>query len=455
MNISLSLEPITSLKTSEKKIFKFISTLSSLDIIRKLSSENQLNTGMKDRLALLKLDFNTNTYKNLVYPKLGITSHTAQEDILKKQAITLEYTKIFKKYKPSDSGELHSLFNYAELISVIKKVFKKHMHDPRRLLYTGVPIDTHENKYFAKVNAGKICIITALGKPLGKGTTGAVLSVFELVSQQFVALKHTLTASSDDLRTIQMEITNIKMIHKLMSTQSLKLEGFQDPILADFKLPNAHMIGYLSPQYDMDLVDWLDTFNASTFSRIRLCQSLMQIYMNISKLGIWHGDLKAENIMLKNDKPVVIDWTGALLLEAAASKFTMPKFSTSHYCNKIDVLTLKSLRTQKNPELKSEFIKSAKSLELFSMAMVIYMVLTSDMPFMEVEDPDLMKMMPLTKRGLKELPLGSYNDDILYIMKRMLAHQPSERFSSEEAFTAWQNIDENTGKTRTKVYKLT
>lgn len=440
--------------SSQKKIFKFLSTISSLDIIQKLSQENQLNSGMKQKLAELKLDFSIDTYKNLVYPRLGITAYTDPADIIKKQAITLEYAKILKAYAPSDSGELNASFKYAELVSVIKKIFKKHMTDPRKLLYNGVAIAVHENTYLAKVNSGRICIITSLGKPLGKGVTGKVASVFEMVSKQFIALKYARELTPESFQDIQIEVANLKKIQRLLRLRSLDPEGFQGPILADFNLPETKLVGYLGPQYDIDLADWIDQYKSSLFEKIKLCKSLMQIYDRIHKLNIWHGDIKVENIMLKNNQPVVIDWAGALMIEEAAENFITPKFKTSNYCNKIDSLSLRALKTTKKPEQKSEFIKAAKRLELFSIAMMIYIILTSEMPFDEALDPDLGDIMPLTDMGFKIIHLRGYSADINYIMTRMLAHEPEKRYTTEEALEAWKNINEKTGKMRTKVYKL-
>lgn len=455
MNISLHLQSNTYQYKTEKTLFKLVSTLSSIDIIKRLSSENRLVSGLKQRRAQFKSEFNTETYKSIVYYKLGIRDYTSKEEIKKKEATALQYAKILKKYKPDNSGGLNELFDYSELVSVIKKVFKKHMTDYGYLLFTGISLNTLKNKYYAKVKADKICIITAKSTLIQKGTTGTVASVYEFASRQFVALKYANDMSFGFFNNIQTEISNLNKIHKLLSIQSIKLEGFQDPIIADFNLPTHNLIGYLCPRYDIDLLDWILDSNAPQTERIMLCKSLMQVYMNINKLGIWHGDIKLENIMLKNNQAIVIDWVGSMFFDDAAAQFTSPVFNTPEYCNIIDLMDLKYLQEERNILLKSDYIETAKSLELFSIAMVIFGILTSKMPFKNIYDPEFDCMMPQTKTGFKIHLLETYDADILYIMKRMLAHLPEDRYLGEEAFKAWQNIDENTGQFRKKIYKLT
>lgn len=461
MNIALPLLANEHSAKTEKKLFKLISTFSSLDLIQKLSSEHQLITGLKQRRASLKLDLNTDTYKNLVYPKLGITSDTGQDSIEKKESIALQYAQILKKYKPDDSGKLHELFNYFELVSVIKQVFKQHLRGGGKIFYTGIPILIETNLFYAKVNAGQIYIISGTGKQIGQGTTGTVCSVYEIATSQFLALKIAHKNNAESLNDIQTEITNLKKIQKQMSLRVTKFEGIQSSILADFNLPKNDLVGYLGPQYKIDLIDWIDNNSATPQERIVLCKRLMRVFKNIDELGFWHGDIKPDNIMLNDNQPIVIDWTGALAFKEAATKLIKPKLTTSQYLNKIDILALNFMIAQKKlltitskdevEKFRNDYIKTAKSLELFSISLTLFMTLTSESPF------DDGSIIPQSERGMNKSPLikMNYSDDIIQILTKMLAHQPSDRYLINEAFNAWENIDETTGRTRVKTYKLT
>ena len=443
MNISLPLLPAESCYKTEKTLFKLVSTLSSLDIIKELCSKHELISGMKQRRASWKIDFNTETYKKLVYPRLGISPYTLKEDIEKKQITALQYANILKQYKPDDFGELNENFTYYELVFVVEKVFKQHMTDPRKLLHVGYPVYSTENKFFAKVNRGQVFIIHTLGKILGEGTTGTVIRVYEIASRQFLALKYARLDKETALDEIQVEVAHLKKLHHRLSLRAEPLDGFQDQMLADFYLPEIDLVGYLSPQYEIDLFEWAEKKQATSLERLAICKALMKICLNLNQLGLWHGDIKPENIMLKNQNPVVIDWTGMLSFDDAAAKFILPRFQTSEFLNLIDAQLLNAMKQRKNPFEKNEFLEAAKSLELFSFAITLYWVLTSKMPFDEAFDPLLKRKIPITKEGLNLLPLQNYSPEVIFIMTKMLAHDPKDRFNIEEAVSAWEKIEEN------------
>lgn len=436
MNVNMNLQSYSNKYKTEKTIFKFISTLDSLNIIKKSSSQNQLKSGLKQRRIVL--DLNSETYKKIVYPKLGITSHTSAEGVEMKQSIALQYAKILKQYDPSNSGELNVYFNYLELVSVIKKVFKYHMRGKDPIFSSGIAVSIKNNTFYAKVNANKICIFPVNGNFIGKGASGYVYRVLEIASCQFMALKLANPKNFYAADFIRLEIAN------LIKVQQFLIEGIQEPFVADFNLQKKNLVGYIGPLYDMDLIEWLENPSLTQQIRISFCKSLMRIFMHMDNLGLWHGDIKPENIMLKENHPIVIDWAGFLLYEEAADRFIKPIFSTASYLNRKDLLTLHSLQAKKKPELKSKFIKSAKSLELFSIAITLFRILTSKSPFKEAIDPDLDYIIPQTTSWFEIFSLVDfkYSIDILNIMTKMLAHDPKDRYLIKEAYAAWEKIEE-------------
>lgn len=426
-------------------LYKFIFTIYATQMIKQLSSENRLVSEMKVKRRIHKCELNLDKYQDFVYPKLGITRYSTQEYVQKKLTITTQYAQILKKHKPDNAGNLHSNFNYYQLVSLIKEVFKEHLMERGTLETNGIAVTVDNNLFYAKLTADKICMTTSEGKRLGCGSYGEVYRVYEIATRQFAALKF---ANPDDRYAkfvIQCEISNLNLLQKLTSEKNMELEGLQGPIHAVFDIPEYNLTGYLGPQYDVDLIDFIENFSGKISERILLCKALMRVFKIIDRLGIWHGDIKPDNIMLKNGQPIVIDWSGALLLHEAAKEFKAPPNFTCEYQNLKDALALKVLTN------KEKFIKTAKSSELFSIAMTLFYVLTSEFPFAEKKYPDFFNPLPSTENGIRTSSLRkvkdmNYSDEIINILKTMLAHDPEDRFNFSEAFKIWENIDETTGK---------
>ncbi len=441
----------------EKKIYKFISTLSSLDIISRLCKENNLITGLKNKRIQFKSEFEINKYKNVVYPKLGITTFTSLNDISKKESTALYYAEILKKYKPDNSGYVHEFFNYFELVSVINIVFAEHVKGQNKIFFTGIAVSIENKIFYAKVQQGKIHIIPDMVNPIGSGSIGIVCRVHEIATNQSLAFKIASSTRRNHTLSIQLEIANLKNIHKNLSNRIKQFEGIQDPVIADFELPENKIIGFLGTLYEIKLVDWINDPTVTPTQRISCCKIFIKTYMALIHLDLWHGDIKTENIMLKNNRPILIDWAGLLKYADAAQDYTRPGFYTRQYLSPSDFTKLIAMQSKKDALLKTEYILTAKRLELFAIGVVLYEILTTKYPFVQEEHyPELKFTMPLTRKGIQIKPLHEkkYSNDIIHILKKMLAHDPENRFTPEETWTAWENIDETKGKFRSKKYQL-
>ena len=436
MNITEPLQSATDPYKTEKTIFKFISTLSSLKAIETLVSNNLLSEGLKKMRADFKSNFTPETYVKIAYPKLGITRHTPLEDIARKTSTALCYAKILKQYDSETLGELNEYFTFPTLVLAIKKIFRKHLKGSGRIFSKGLALPIKDTCFFAKVNVNKICIFTESANLIGKGASGLVYCIFEIASCQFAAMKIAHPKNSHSTDSLLSEIANLKKVEKL------QIEGIQEPIMAEINLRKKHLIGYVGSLYEMDLLDWIETPTRDSSERIALCKSLMGTLLNMEKAGIWHGDIKPDNIAIRNNQPFIIDWAGAIFYEEAAKDCSRPHFSTHSYANRLDLLTLYCLEGKKTFQDRSEFIKTAKSLELFSMAITLFMVLTSKKPFGYATEPDIGVILPDTAEGPDLLLLDDlgYNSDVRTIMYKMLDHDPDNRYTSEEAFTIWSKL---------------
>jgi hypothetical protein len=70
--------------------------------------------------------------------------------------------------------------------------------------------------------------------------------------------------------------------------------------------------------------------------------------------------------------------------------------------------------------------------------------LTSKKPFKDTEDLDLGYVIPQTSSWIDIFALVDlkYSTDIINLMRNMLAYDPKDRYSGEEAFAAWEKIEE-------------
>lgn len=70
--------------------------------------------------------------------------------------------------------------------------------------------------------------------------------------------------------------------------------------------PSAHY-SITMKRYDITLRDWLKT-NIGYQERMKILREIVGIIYNVHSCGVIHGDLRLENIMLSDERAIIIDW---------------------------------------------------------------------------------------------------------------------------------------------------
>lgn len=423
----LEIEPI---------LYKFVSLIHAKKELKVACNQNRLVTWLNNEMNRV----------NDIYPALGISESSDTHVIKERINIAKQYATILEQYVPDEKGDVKQKFNYFQLIAVIKKVFKNHIEKNNGICSIGFEISVENQKFYAKVEAEQIFILFANPKIIGEGNFGYVAQIYEIGSQQLLAVKFAKENPSAIEHTYR-EISVLKNLHALANSNDLNLEGVQAAPLATFDLPGFH--GYLGPKYGIDLIDW-SMEDHSNEERIAMCRSIMRAFINMHKSGFWHGDIKPENILMGEDGVVIIDWDGSIPFHKAVEDFVYPKALTAKYINSSDLISLDSIIDEcddcgASEALRLKFLEMGNAMELFSLAMVFFVTLVPIHPFDMEWIKDYKAEFPLTRHGIPHdrmefLLNKNYSDTIVQTIVKMLSHDPHERYLTQEAIAIWETI---------------
>lgn len=420
----------------EPALCKFASIILAKKEIKEACDQNRLVTWLNNEM----------TQVTDLYPLLGLTNQSLLNAIKEKINIARQYAKILERYVPDEKGNINQAFNYFQLVSVIKKVFKQHIQKNGDLFTIGFQVCIDAAKFFAKVESGQIFMFSAKNRLIGDGTFGLVGEVYEIALGQLMAVKwasdHPLAIDQ-----INQEISVLRDIHLLADFMDSDVEEIQASPLATFSLKDFN--GFLGLEYGVDL----DTWNMGLHSnerRIAICKSLVQAYSKKLKLGYWHGDLKPENILMNGKGVVIIDWAGSIPFHEAVQMIKAPSSISAIYTDSLglrkrDLIEEKYKASGLSDELKTDFLQTAESMELFSLAMVLFFILVPVRPFYLVVDEDYDVNFPLTCYGIKKESMDlllekKYSNEIVRTIEKMLAHQPEDRYLTEQVIEIWKTI---------------
>lgn len=437
VNINERIQPV------DRKLCKFISIIHAVDEIKAASSEGRLVVWLKNKASEVELILqDMSKYHDFIFPYLHLSSKSSVKKVQNRIKIALQYAKTVGQYVPDASGNIDQLFNYYHLIKLIKTVFGQHIRRNESLLSGGVKLELDCCSFYAKLEGKRICIIQGKGPLISKGGFGAVLKVFEIMTRRFLALKisHGNTLS---VGLIKKEIANLTTLHVKADYDGLSVEGLQAAPLAtfDFGGNESGLVGFIGELYGMELSQWSKA-DHSNGERLAICKSLMTAYKNKMLLGYWHGDIKPNNILMTAGGIVIIDWAGSLLLQDALEKFSTPNSWTSAFLSKNEEKNLQVLGglNRHGFEDALKFIETAQSMDLFSLAIVLFKTLTSRKPFFYDTQGYPITIDGIRPDKLEILIQKGYGENIVNLLVKMLAHNPYNRPSPLDAIALWGEI---------------
>lgn len=431
---------------ADRTLYKFVSIIHGLDELVSLRSEKKVVTWLNNKDAEIEIKLHDlhdkAQYHDFIFPYLLLSSKSSQKKIQNRKKIALQYAKIVSRYVPDERGSINLPFDYCQLVWVIKTVFKEHLAKNESLLSKGIKIGFVNSSFYAKLEKKRIYIISGISSLICKGSFGSVLKVYEITTKQYLAFK-IAHRNPESVQFIKKEISNLTEMHAIASNKGVSLKGVQAPPFAsfDYNYDGSGLIGFIGKKYGVELHRWCNNEHSNK-ERMRICKSLISAYETKMLLGYWHGDIKLENILMTKDGVVIIDWAGSVLLKDAIEKFVMPQSFSTAYTNKEEERCF--LRIFKTKRLGFEdcvkCIRIAQSMDLFSLAIVLFKTLTSCKPFNSDKDH-----YPITKAGILSdsmeiLTQRQYNKNIVKTIIKMLADHPDDRYPPIEAVAVWKDF---------------
>lgn len=263
------------------------------------------------------------------------------------------------------------------------------------------------------------------------------------MSQQRLILKWANNPKTGEI--ISREVNNLRAIHARADYEGIDLDWMQDLPLATFKRDD--FFAFIGVKYGKDLFSVMNV-DLPNAQRARLCKMIVRAYAKTRELQFWNGDIKSDNIVYHGEKIVFIDWAGARSLYPQVEKFKRPLSRTPLYANpdllhKMEAIIDEYKESGANDQLKEEFIQTAEALELFSVGVTLFNVLTCRWPFLLVYDFRYEANLPFPSGGFEKKSWDiflkkKYDPAIVQTMKVML--DPSDPITPTEAIAMWESI---------------
>lgn len=415
----------------DPRVYKFISIITSQQEIKTAFKNSRVVAWLKENDERVKEELkNEPQVRQCIRSVLRLSTTSSERKIRKRHWIALQYAKILEEHVPGEDGIINSKLNYLELVIAVEKIFILHIRNTEELFSTGMSIQAANKLFIAKIEKNKICMFTDRGILINEGGQGSVWEIYEISRRDVLAFKNAKEKFAYQ-EALSREIRILKFIKNT--------EGLQTRPLITLDLNQFY--GYAGQRYGSNLENWVQG-NPENGKRLSMCKSLMRAFASKTALGVWHGDLKDTNVVLKGDSCVIIDWAGALLFQKALSKGRIPSYYTKEYTNLNDRNVCLSLKTSQDAKRKDAFLKVAHAWDLFSTGMILFKLLTSHMPFkpMSSNEPWPVSWDGISKNAMQKLNERGYSELVNKTVIKMLADDYWDRYSDEEAIAIWEKI---------------
>jgi len=272
---------------------------------------------------------------------------------------------------------------------------------------------------------------------LGHGGTAEVWKALDTQLQRFVAIKMLRPNLRDDptfLERFQREAQLIASLHHPNIVQIHDFQVFQPAASAQDSSPDMHPIAYMV----MDYIEGptLAHYIGNTSNKGMVCPpaEIVNLFTSISlaidhahRQGMIHRDIKPTNILLDQrntrrnpmGEPILTDFGIAKLLNASSITQTGMQLSTPAYIS---------------PEQVRGFPATERS-DLYSLAVILYEVVTGVVPFQGDTPIDVMTQHSNTVPIMPSLINPNVPSALNHVIMCGLEKDPARRFPSAAAIT--------------------
>ncbi len=272
---------------------------------------------------------------------------------------------------------------------------------------------------------------------LGHGSTAEVWKALDTQLQRFVAIKVLRPNLRDDptfLVRFQREAQLIASLHHPNIVQIHDFQVFQPATSAQDSTPGTQPIAYMVMDYieGPTLANYIS--NTSNQGKVRPPVEIVNLFTSISlaidyahRQGMIHRDIKPANILLDQrntrrnpmGEPVLTDFGIAKLLNVSSTTQTGIQLSTPAYISPEQVLG--------NP--------ATERSDLYSLAVILYEVVTGVVPFQGDSPIDVMTQHSNTVPFIPSLINPNIPPALNEVIMRGLEKDPARRFPSAATMT--------------------
>lgn len=270
---------------------------------------------------------------------------------------------------------------------------------------------------------------------IGQGAFATVKKAVERSSGESFAVKiinrrKALNTGAGNMVGVEREL---EILRKLDHPNIVKLKAFYED------MDNYYLVMELVP--GGDLMDFVAANGAIGEEATQvITKQILEGIAYVHKLGISHRDLKPDNILIKQDDPILVKITDFGLAKISDNTTFMKTF-----CGTIAYVAPEVITGKYDSSMSSQAERDHYSslVDIWSLGCLVYVLLTSHLPF---NGQNQTQMFHKIKKGeYHESPLNSYkiSQEGRDFLHNCLKTDPRSRWSAEEALNhKWlKNVD--------------
>ncbi|ODV70251.1 Pkinase-domain-containing protein [Hyphopichia burtonii NRRL Y-1933] len=270
---------------------------------------------------------------------------------------------------------------------------------------------------------------------IGQGAFATVKKAVERSSGESFAVKiinrrKALNTGAGNMVGVEREL---EILRKLDHPNIVKLKAFYED------MDNYYLVMELVP--GGDLMDFVAANGAIGEEATQvITKQILEGIAYVHKLGISHRDLKPDNILIKQDDPILVKITDFGLAKISDNTTFMKTF-----CGTIAYVAPEVITGKYDSSMSSQAERDHYSslVDIWSLGCLVYVLLTSHLPF---NGQNQTQMFHKIKKGeYHESPLNSYkiSHEGRDFLHNCLKTDPRSRWSAEEALNhKWlKNVD--------------